>query len=167
MLDKASANERGRGEGARATVGTTPEAPPTVSDCRFGRCGSYLLSGCGLRIGLNGWCMLPAALRAAGTTISIGLAVVTLRGGTGGVARLARLARQRAPRPPQKWPLVRSAAALSTRFRPSLSTTAQKRKLRVVGFLRTLPVHPRTKAQYCSVDVVMQQTLSFFVSEAP
>ena len=37
----------------RSPVGSTAEATPAVSDCRYGRFSSYLLSGCGLRVGLN------------------------------------------------------------------------------------------------------------------
>ena len=34
-------------------MGPTAEATPTISNCRYGRCGSFLLSGSGLRVGLN------------------------------------------------------------------------------------------------------------------
>ena len=51
-LSKPSAKE-GRYDVRRAPVGSTAVATPAVSDCRYGRCSSYLLSGSGLRVGLN------------------------------------------------------------------------------------------------------------------
>ncbi len=48
-------DERGRDGKERATVGTTAEATPTPSDCHYWPSDNYLLSGCGLRVGLNGW----------------------------------------------------------------------------------------------------------------
>ena len=68
MLDKASAKEGGGDEGERATVGTTAEATPTTSDCRYWPSHSYLLSSFVPRPGLNGYSWQP--LRAQRSVIT-------------------------------------------------------------------------------------------------
>lgn len=59
-----------RDGGARATVGNTPEATATVSNCRYGLYASYLLSGCNLRVGLKGGVRLRWR-HASGSTLTL------------------------------------------------------------------------------------------------